>query len=513
LHNRELTQTPVPELAESMISTRRPLTMRHRSDSVARQCVALAAMVCVAVAAPLAAHAQAAAPQTPAGLSVLRGFVTDGIHSQPLSSATVLVEGTPRKATTTDQGQFLIDSIPAGKHRVIVLHPLLDTLGIQMRTPPMDFDGGQTYDRELAIPTGEKLASILCSAAWLERGPGVLVGFVKDPDTSAPAAGSTVQFVYTAVDVIGRKSLTRRDAPVDSAGLYHICGLPTNTTGKVQVFQNNVSSGEVPVEIANNIGVRAFSIAHQQAAVVVKNDSGKVRRIATGSARLTGRIVDKRGRPLEGARVQLQSGNTVAISKANGEFTLDSLPSGTQALEVRKLGYAATEAAVELSASQPARTTVAMGDFVPVLDVVKVEAASSSGLAKVGYLARKRTGMGDYLDGNRINHQSMAFSDVMRGARGISVVPAGDGRNYVIQDSRNPSNGCVEFWVDNMHWTSMTPGDIDQFVRPDELVAVEVYHGSETPAEFTTPGQSACATIVAWTVARVRPDTKNGKKP
>ena len=495
------------------LQSRRPFIMPHQSVSSVWHRVAAATAATAALLAPLALRAQTTVQQAPAGLSVLRGFVTDGIHSQPLANATVLVEGTPRKVKTTDQGQFLIDSIPPGKRRVIVMHPLLDTLGIQMRTPPMDFDGGQTYDRELSIPAGEKLASTLCSAAYLQRGPGVLLGFVKDPDTSAPATGSTVQFVYTAIDIVGRKSLTRRDATVDSAGLYRICGLPANTTGKVQVFQNNVSSGEVPVEIANSIGVRAFSIAHQQTVVVVKNDSGKVRRVARGSARLTGKVVDKRGRPLAGARVQLQSGNTVAISKANGDFTLDSLPSGTQAIEVRKLGYAATEVAVELSASEPAKTTVAMGDFVPVLDVVKVEAASNSGLAKVGYLARKQTGMGDYMDGNRINHQSLAFSDVMRGARGISVAPAGDGRNYVIQDSRNPANGCVEFWVDNMHWTTMSPGDIDQFVRPDELVAVEVYHGSETPPEFTTPGQSGCATIVAWTVAHVRPDTKNGKKP
>lgn len=492
---------------------RRPCAMHHRPDSAAWYLAVAVAVAAAAGSAPAALHAQTAAQQVPAGLSVLRGFVTDGVRSQPLASATVMVEGTSRKAKTTDQGQFLIDSIPPGTHRVVVLHPFLDTLGIQMRTPPMDFDGGQSYDRELSIPTGEKLASILCSAAYLQRGPGVLVGFVKDPDTSAPATGSTVQFVYTAIDIVGRKSLARREATVDSAGLYHICGLPANTTGKVQVFQNSVSSGEVPVEIANDIGVRAFSIAKQQAVVVVKSDSGKVKRVATGSARLTGKVVDKRGRPLEGARVQLQSGNSVAISKANGDFTLDSLPSGTQALEVRKLGYAATEVAVELSANEPAKTTVAMGEFVPVLDVVKVEAASNSGLAKVGYLARKRTGMGDYMDGNRINHQSMSFSDVMRTARGISVVPAGDGRNYVIRDSRNAANGCVNFWVDNMRWTTMSPGDIDQFVRPDELVAVEVYHGSETPAEFSTPGQTGCATIVAWTVAHVRPDTKNGKKP
>lgn len=212
------------------LHTRRPFTMHHHARPATWHRAVAAAIATVALCAPPALGAQTTAQRAPAGLSILHGFVTDGIHGQPLASATVLVEGTPRKATTTDQGRFLIDSIPSGKHRVIVLHPLLDTLGIQMRTPPMDFDGGQTYDRELSIPTGEKLASILCSAAYLQRGPGVLVGFVKDPDSGAPATGSTVQLVYTAIDIVGRKSLARREASVDSAGLYHICGLPANTT-------------------------------------------------------------------------------------------------------------------------------------------------------------------------------------------------------------------------------------------------------------------------------------------
>jgi len=87
-----------------------------------------AAIATVALCAPPALGAQTTAQRAPAGLSILHGFVTDGIHGQPLASATVLVEGTPRKATTTDQGRFLIDSIPSGKHRVIVLHPLRSLL-------------------------------------------------------------------------------------------------------------------------------------------------------------------------------------------------------------------------------------------------------------------------------------------------------------------------------------------------------------------------------------------------
>ncbi|HEY7394239.1 MAG TPA: carboxypeptidase-like regulatory domain-containing protein [Gemmatimonadaceae bacterium] len=179
-----------------------------------------------------------------------------------------------------------------------------------------------------------------------------MLGFVRDPDTNGPALGPKVQLVYDVADLIGRKSSTVRDALVDSAGLYKICGLPADMSGKVQVFRNGVSSGEVPVEAENGLAVRAFSIvARHEAVAEVKNDSGKVLRVAKGSARVTGKVTDKNGRPLEGARVTLQgaSGGATVISRANGEFALDSLPSGTQALVVRKLGYAVTEQAVELS--------------------------------------------------------------------------------------------------------------------------------------------------------------------
>ena len=115
------------------------------------------------------------------------------------------------------------------------------------------------------------------------------------------------------------------------------------------------------------------------------------------------------------------------------------------------------------------------------------------------------------MDGNMINRQALSFSDVMRVAPGLRISPRGDGRSYVITDSRNASNGCVNFYVDNTLWQTMTPGDIDDFVRPSELVAVEVYHGSQTPPQFTPPGQSGCASIVAWTVAKVRP--KDTRKP
>ena len=472
------------------------------------------ALASVALLASLSAASVVA--QTPAastGVSVLQGFVMDSIHNSPLVAARVMVEGTDRIGMTTAEGRYRIDSIPPGPHRVIVTHALLDTVGLSMRTPVYQFAAGQAHDLDLAIPPSEKFATAICNSAQRSLGPAAMVGFVKDADSNSPAIGAKVELVYTVTDIIGRKRQTVRSALSDSTGLYRICGLPGDMSGKVQVFHNGVSSGEVAAEVTNGfLALRAFSIASQKQIAEVKGDSGKVVKVAQGSARVTGKVVDKTGKPLGGARVMLQGGGATAISRPNGEFTLDSLPSGTQALEVRKLGYAAADVPVELSSNEPARATVTLGDFIPTLEVMRVEAAQDKALSKVGYLERKNTGMGYFMDGKMINHESLSFSDVMRVAPGLRISPVGDGRSYVISDSRSASNGCVNFYVDGTLWQTLQPGDIDQYVRPQELVAIEVYHGSQAPPQFTPPGQGSCAAIVAWTVARVRPDNNATKR-
>jgi hypothetical protein len=339
-----------------------------------------------------------------------------------------------------------------------------------------------------------------------------MMGFVRDPDTKGPATGSRVELVYQVTDLIGRKSNTVRSSPVDSAGKYMICGLPKDMSGKVQVFRNGVSSGEVPADVADGfIALRGFTVASSQVTAVVTNDSGKTRRIALGTARVTGRVLNKKGEPLRDARITLQGQGRTVLSKANGDFVLDSLPSGTQSIEVRRLGYSVAEVPVELSANAATPATITMSDAVPLLETMRTEAAADNALSQVGFLERKKTGMGFFMDGKMINHESAAFSDVMRMAPGLRIQPTGDGRTNVITDSRSASNGCVNFYVDGTPWQTMQAGDIDAYVRPSELVAVEVYHGSETPAQYTTPGQSSCATIVAWTQAKISTLTKKKK--
>jgi hypothetical protein len=207
-----------------------------------------------------------------------------------------------------------------------------------------------------------------------------------------------------------------------------------------------------------------------------------------------------------GARVGLQGTSAASITRQGGEFSLDSLPSGTQTLEVRKLGYALQEEAVELSSSRPAQVTISMNEFTPTLEPMRVTATRDRGLQDVGFTMRKRTGMGHYLEGDQIP-KTLQVSDALRAVPGLRVVPAGNGTN-VIQSSRDPNGGCVVFWVDGVQWQQQFPGDLDAFVRSDEVAAIEVYSGSTVPGEFTTAGQSGCTTVVMWTERRINRNKK-----
>ena len=447
-------------------------------------------------------------------MSAITGVVIDSLHESPLVKANVFIEGTTRFGLTDKDGHFTIDSVTPGMHRVRISHPVLDTLGITLRTPDLNFVAGQTHEVDIPVPSAKFIASRLCSAALQARGPAALVGFVKDPDTNAPMVGAKVELVYDVTDIVGRKSPIVRSGVTDSTGIYRICGLPGDMAGKVQVFRNGVSSGEVPAEVTNGfLALRGFSIVSQHQAVVeVVNDSGRVRRIAKGSAKVTGRVLDKKGAPLREARVTIQGGGKPVLTDANGRFILDSLPSGTQALEVRKLGYGVEEVAVELSAANPAQANVTLSDAVPLLETMRVEAASDQALSDLGYLSRKNTGFGYFLDGKQINHDAMMFTDIMYNVPGLRVSPVGNGRDYTVTDTRNAANGCVNYYVDGFPWEEMTPGDINNFVKPNETVAVEVYHGSNTPPQFQKPGQSSCASIVVWTQGKVSTMSKKKKK-
>jgi hypothetical protein len=441
------------------------------------------------------------------GTAMIAGAVFDSVRIRPLAGAIVRVDTSDMFSRTDSDGRFRIEGIPPGMHALRVEHPLLDTLGIALRSETLPFAAGEAKVAELATPAPETLLQILCSPQWRTRGPAALVGRVREADNGGPATGAKVSLVwYELAAGTGLRRVPRvRESLVGPDGTYRICGLPTQLDGKVQVLRGTLTSGEIAIGFGEDLlALRSMSIAAPDALIAAAPGSDSVAPSAArmlGTARLTGRVLTKSGQPLARARVQLEGTTRATVTRQSGEFVLDSLPPGTQSVAVRMLGYAPIEHAVDLVSRESRSVTITMTDFVPVLGEIRVTAQRERALDGVGYARRKRVGIGTFLDGDQINRASLNFTDVLRNVPGLRIMPAGNGR-YVVTDSRNP-NGCVNIWVDGTQWQQLEPGDVDDFLKPHEIGAIEVYSGTNAPVEYQTPGRGSCATVVAWTFRRL----------
>lgn len=453
---------------------------------------------------------QTPAPAATPGTAIAVGTVFDSLRMKPLADAVVRLDTSTLTSRTDSTGRFRLEGISPGAHSLRVEHPLMDTLGVTLRSEAENYTAGETKAQELATPTPETILSILCTSAWRARGPAALMGRVYEADSGTPAVGAKVSLVWYEIDINGgvRKQPRVREAIVGKDGTYRICGLPPQLDGRAQVIRGSLTSGDIPITFGQDLlFLRSMSIAAPGAVVVAPvapGDSTPRKQATTliGSARLTGRVLNKAGHPLAGARVQLEGTTRVATTRPTGEFTLDSLPSGTQTVSVRLLGYAPVEQAVDLTAREPGRVTLTMDNFVPVLETVRVNAQRERALDDIGFARRKRNGMGWFMESDAIkSRNSQNFSDLLRGAPGIRVSMVNN--RQVIESARDPMGGCVNIWIDGTQWQQMEPGDVDDFVKPHELAAIEVYSPTTTPAEYQPAGRSSCSTVIGWTNRRL----------
>lgn len=458
-----------------------------------------------ALAAGAASLAQA--QETPAPANAL-GTVFDSVRLRPLTGAIVRVDSSDVVATVDENGRFLLKGIPAGTHHFRIEHPLLDTLGLMLRSEEGEFEPGGTTVHVLGTPSPERLIELFCAPAWRARGPAALMGRVREADSGAPAVGAKVSLVWYEVSLQTKLERVprRREMTVGEDGTYRICGLPAQLDGTLQVIRGPLTSGEIAIKFGEDLlALRSMSIAAPGAVVVSAPDSagGPAKVSLVGTARLRGRVLNKSGQPLVGARVQVEGTTRATTTRASGEFTLDSLPPGTQSVAVRLLGYAPVEEAVDLASDEARSVTIQLEDFVPTLEAVRVTAQRERNLDAIGFARRKRFGSGFFMDGEQLKaRNALFFSDVLRSAPGIRIVQAPGGRQ-MIQSQRDPVNGCVTIWVDGTQWQQMEPGDIDDFVKPFEVGAIEVYSPTNTPAEFQGARGASCTTIIAWTNRRL----------
>lgn len=477
---------------------------------------------------PDSAAADSAAPRRT--LARVMGSIYDSVHAAPLGGAAVLVMGSTRMGFTTDRGIFSVDSIPPGTYRLRIEHPVLDSLGVQFVTDSFTLAENQTETLALAVPSSETLVTVSCPAARRRLGPSAIIGRVLDADTDAPVDSVRVSFVWQQLSLTaGLKSVAViRDARTDADGVFRICGIPSDVEGTLQAEKARITTSEVKLTFQGQpLIVQGLRIGNAATVAQVRDSAGRAGRaggaaapvfsaptIQRGQAVLTGKVVAANGQPMSGARVDVRGTEAVAQTGESGEFRLTDLPSGTQTVVARQIGFAPVEVPVNLSTRAPATVTITMSEAAQPLSTVVVEAERDRGLEAVGFTQRKRSLSGYFLTGEEIMQRGPnLLTDVFRTVPSLRVVRDGL-YDYRVESSRASMLGanCVRFFYDGTVYNPIYPGDLDRMIPPSEVGAIEVYDGSSAPLEFQIAGSSACTSVVMWSKFRMNQANRRGRR-
>jgi CarboxypepD_reg-like domain/Carboxypeptidase regulatory-like domain len=431
-----------------------------------------------------------------AGYGVVAGIVADSLYGGPLVGAQISIEGINSEVISDSLGRFRLDSVPPGRYRIGIFHPLLDSLGMSLASPPLNVAADSTLSLVFSTPSAGTIIRMDCGAAPPETGDSatsLIIGRVLDAETDAPIAGAHVSLRWNHLQSALSAKLHRAEAQWDtttgSSGEFRFCHVPAHFAGVARASRSAADTFGVSRPYLMRGRLVRFLALHIPAA-----DSGpQAARATSGPATLTGRVIragqgDDRGSPFIGAVVTVDGARDTAFTGDSGQFTLRRLPTGSRTLEVRALGWEPETFPIELSSRTARNVIVPLTAKTTILDAVVVTATLNAGLHRIGFDARKRLGVGHFLGPEDIaKATAFEFADLMTTMPGIKRRFDQQG-NAFLAPTRG-TVGCVSYIVDGMPFLEATPGQINHVVPVSEIGAVEVYQASEAPpgAQYTSP--------------------------
>lgn len=497
--------------------------MRSRIPSL----VSFAAIVALGHASTPCAGAQAAgagaAGATPRlSGATINGVVRDSLSHSPLAGATVqlVAADTSTRFSTTgvadSEGRYALSDVPDGRFLVGFLHPLLDSLGVEAPLHEVRVDSHRSVRLDLATPSPDRLRAAICGAKAAGDSSAVLVGVVRDARSGAPMPGVSVRGDWMDVSFT-KTGLVRRTphlvANTGENGWFALCNVPRAGTMQLLASRGADSTDVVEVQIPDD-GFLRRELYLGPAATIVSRDSTRhdaavtahdsttrsesalsARRIRTGDGRVSGTVVTIVGaKPLPGARVSIANGPQV-LTNERGEFSLTNAPVGTRVLDVRAVGYYPEHRQVDVVAST-APVRVALSTFKAVLDTVKVSATRYDRDLS-GFVDRSRGGgVGRFLTARDITRRgAIVASDIFKNVPGLTVAGHGLERELTMRGS---FGSCTpEIYLNGQFMPRMEAEDIDSFVTPERITAIEIYTDGHAPPQFSQ-ALGGCGSIVIW---------------
>lgn len=209
---------------------------------------------------------------------------------------------------------------------------------------------------------------------------------------------------------------------------------------------------------------------------------------------LYGRVsVAETGEPLANAVVHVPGRDRHVVVDSSGGYRIGGLEPGEVAVRAEYLGAETKKKTAELRPGEAARVDFRAREAVVELTELQVEVQRRRG-EMGGFERRRKQGRGDFItreDIERVN--PIRTTQVIRheavGAR-IVRTDSGDYRLLL----RGTTDRCAPaVFLDGVYAPGFSVNDI----HPDDLEAVEIYGGTQAPAEYRV--RQGCGTVLLWT--------------
>lgn len=479
-------------------------------------------LLCVALlAAPLAVLAQAPVS------GQVEGTVRERVPTRSMRAVSIeamRLDPSPTMSFTAkpdERGHFRLDSLPAGRYMIQLVHSLLDSLHLALPSSELVVAPGQVAHTDFALPAGSAIRDAVCPGVKLDTGRGVVAGRAVDADTDEPLSHATVVVSWRELTV-DRQSL--RSTTVEKAGVadtgprgdFVLCGVPTERRLTLQLQHGNRAGGIARLTVSDDEGavVHNLSLSLRSAPTMAaldsvertappldsdrKDDDAMIAPRLTGTATVTGLVKTANG-PLGGAEVRVANTIISTMTDAAGSYVLNSLPAGTQLLYIRRLGYAMLETAVELRAGTYVTRDVEMQRLVS-LDSIRIFAKRS--LYPEFEAHRRANFFGHFLTADEIaDRKPLEMSDLLVRLGGFSLLGAGPDARAISNQAKGQHPSCTQA---NVIIDGIEQAGINN-VPPDQVAGIEVYPDGVTAPVGRHP---ECGVIVIWT-KHYRPASKH----
>jgi len=442
------------------------------------------------MAVALSASAAAQGAQAPAG--EIAGTVYDSTARTPLRGANVQLvladnpAGALRTVISDAEGRFRFTDVAAGRYLLGFTHDRLDAFALETPMRIVEVRSLERTSADLGVPAPLTILASMCGPRADADSTGAMIGQIRDARTRLPRDMGMVQAQWTELIIAssGFSIVQHRDsAALRGSGWFVLCNVPGNTELAASAASPPDSTGLVEVAIpARGVLRRDFLMG--------------------GTATVRGIVsAEKRG-PLADVGVAIAGRERGTFTDSSGAFLFREVTAGSQTLQIRMVGYGAEMRRLELAHGADTTFTIVLTPIKRILDTIRVVGQRVYDRDRSGFQRRRRGGTGYFLDEQQIaSRHAFDLFGLLQGTPGIQI--RYDGLRRTVTMRGNATGLCrPTVFLDGMRLSNMAGDDLDLFVRPSELAAIEVYRPINVPAEFNT--FNSCGAVVMWTATRPR---------